>query len=194
MEEKSSALKKIITLVFGLIVAISFISFSNPSFALADTNQNVQSSFEVPVMNEGETVSQKIISPSGEEGEIQVTLVDEYEEQGNIGTSEVPKIQALAIKWHTRPNVKNGTYNINVVMGATNAGFKVNISNKRITKAYDPWRFNLMGSTGNLTLDSSTQATYDMDFNMSVPWVNGPSWTGYVRAKIENGNLVTYAQ
>lgn len=170
------------------IVSPLSVSASSPTDALVLTEQNSQTVFEVPRLAEGETAVQEITSPSGEQGEIQVTLVQEDEEQ------ETPTIQPFLTKWHTRNNVKNGTYNVNVVWGITNAGFKINVSNKRITRAYDPWHFHLVGATGTLRLDSSVQATYNINFNMSIPWINGPSWTGFVRARIENGNLVTYAQ
>lgn len=142
---------------------------------------------EVPMLSEGETFSEEVVTTDGQIGTMEVTLDEEYQEDvaNNITTQ-------ASIRWHTRSNVKNGVYNVNFILGVTNAGFKVQIKNKNIVRAYDPWRYNLVGSTGVLKKDNSKQATYQMDFNGSIPWVSGPSWTGMVRAKIEGNNLVTY--
>lgn len=149
-----------------------------------ETNQG--SAIEIPKLSEGESFSQEIVMADGQTGIMEVTLVEEYQED------ETDSITLYAIPWHTRKDVTNGVYNVNVVAGVYNAGFKINVKNKNIVSAYDPWMFNLVGSTGNLVLDNSKQATYEMDFNASIPWINGPAWTGGVRAKIEGSNLVTY--
>lgn len=142
---------------------------------------------EIPILNSvGDSYTEEIVSENGEKGYITVTKID--------GDDDFLIRPSFWLKWHTRPNVANGTYNVNVTWGVTNAKFNATIHNKKITRVFDPWHFHIVGSSGTLTRDSDTQATYYFQFNMSVPWINGPSWTGGIRAKIENGALVTYVQ
>lgn len=130
-----------------------------------------------------------------------------YETEVTLANGETAKIEVTKVSdgapeystrwfshWHTRKNVGNGTYHVNVILLASNAGFYIDVHNKRITAAYDPWFLHAVGSTSNLAHEGDSQATLYFNFQASVPWLNGPSWTGAVRARIENGNLVTYVQ
>ena len=37
-------------------------------------------------------------------------------------------------------------------------------------------------------MKNSWKATYYLNFAAAIPWLNGPSWTGAVRAEIGNSN------
>ncbi|WP_438733208.1 DUF5626 family protein [Enterococcus sp. DIV1314a] len=103
-----------------------------------------------------------------------------------------PEINLRWGVWHTRNNVTNGTYKINVVTGICNAGSTIKVSNKKITSAYNQWMNGFapgISISDSLAKVSSTQATYYMDFSMV-----GVFWSSGVCAKIQSGNLVTYWQ
>ena len=83
----------------------------------------------------------------------------------------------------------DGTYEINIYRLHATAGFTVDINHGMITSAYDSHYFSIVGvSSANLVHESSWQATYYLNFAAAVPFVNGPSWTGAIRAKIGNSN------
>ncbi|WP_394268658.1 DUF5626 family protein [Anaerococcus nagyae] len=154
-------------------------------------NKSIQSNkFEIPTLQLGEKQSHEVVLSNGEIGVITVEKIADF-------TNDKKDIEGPVLygwsRWHTRKNVTDGTYKINVVTAAANAGFAVDIRNYRITSAYDPWHFMAISNvSGTLTHDSSKKATYFMNFSMAIPWVGGPSWTGGVQARIEGRNLVTY--
>lgn len=170
-----------------LIAILAFIG----AFFVLSGNLVQADDFDNAIANEiprlqyvGDSHTEEFTTATGEKGTITVTKIEEGE----------PEISFRWLHWHTRSNVSNGTYNVNVILGASNAGFTVTVNNKRITRAYDPWYFHIVASSATLTLDSSTQATYNINFSASIPWLGGPSWSGGVRARIENGALVTYVR
>ncbi|WP_028274941.1 DUF5626 family protein [Atopococcus tabaci] len=72
--------------------------------------------------------------------------------------------------------------NFNVVGWAS---FKVDIVDGYITRAYDGSYYFAVGSTANLSIDNGgNEANYNFDFATSLPWVNGPSWNGKLRARL----------
>lgn len=150
---------------------------------------NKGTEFEVSTLTLGETQSKEVILSNGETGVMSVTKIADFDDD-----IDEPSIVTYGWShWHTRKNVTNGTYKVSVITAAANAGFKIDVRNYNITAAYDPWHFMVISNvSGNLTHDSSKKATYFMNFNMSIPWVGGPSWTGGVQARIEGKNLVTY--
>lgn len=83
----------------------------------------------------------------------------------------------------------DGTYEINVSKLHTKAGFTVDINHGMITSAYEPHYISIFGiSSANLVHENSWKATYYLNFAAAIPWLNGPSWTGAVRAEIGNSN------
>lgn len=156
-----------------------------------NNNESIQGDrFEISSMQLGEKQSHEVVLSNGEIGVISVEKIANF--PNNEKYSDTAVLNGWR-HWHTRKNITNGTYKINVVTVAANAGFTVDIRNYRIISAYDPWHFMVIANaSGTLTRDSSKRATYFMNFNMSIPWVGGPSWTGGVQARIEGRNLVTY--
>jgi len=135
----------------------------------------------------GEKYSKSVVTSDGQSMTVEIEKVADLEESNTAFRSLTGYSEH-----HVRENVSDGTYNVNVVYGVTNAGFKIDIVNGKISKAYDPWHLNIASVDYTLQKDSDYQATMSMDFGLSIPWVGGPSWTGGVRAALENGNLVTY--
>ena len=83
----------------------------------------------------------------------------------------------------------DGTYEISVNRILAEAGFTVDINHRMITSAYDPHYTSLIGiSSANLVHETSWQATYYLTFSAAVPIINGPNWTGAIRAEIGNSN------
>ena len=83
----------------------------------------------------------------------------------------------------------DGTYEISVNRILAVVGFTVDINHRMITSAYDPHYTSVFGiSSANLVHESSWKATYYLNFSAAVPFINGPSWTGAVRALIGNSN------
>lgn len=155
-----------------------------------NTVQDVNNSEKiiVPYLELGEKYSQTFILSDGEVGTLSVTKTAELE-----SGSENLSIPYGWSEWHTQNNISNGSYEINVVTPGVSAGFTIDVYNNNITNAYNPWHYIIItNATGTLQRDSSKQYSYYMNFNMSIPWVGGPSWTGGVRATIEGNNLVTY--
>lgn len=192
----SSTIKKIfsslmvLTLVLPL-TALKVNAASDESNSPVFDNESLQGDkFEIPTLQLGEKQSHEVVLSNGEVGIITVEKVADFSDE----KSDIDHLIFFGWSpWHTRANVTNGTYKINVVTAAANAGFTIDIRNYRITAAYDPWHFVVITSvSGSLSLDSSTKATYFMNFSMAIPWVGGPSWTGGVQARIEGRNLVTY--
>lgn len=135
----------------------------------------------------GEKYSKSVVTSDGQSMTVEIEKIADLEEN-NIAFMSLTGYS----QHHVRENVSDGTYNVNVVQGVTNAGFKIDIVGGKISKAYDPWHLNLGSVDYSLQKDSDYQATMSMDFGLSIPWIGGPSWTGGVRAALENGNLVTY--
>lgn len=144
--------------------------------------------FEVSKLSVGEKVSHEVQLSNGEKGWITIEKIAEFP----VDNEDDISLQGWS-HWHTRNNVTDGSYKVNVVAGVVSAGFTVDVRRYNITAAYDPWHKAAYSNvSGTLTLDSSKKATYFMNFNMSLPWVGGQSWTGGVQARIEGKNLVTY--
>lgn len=165
-----------------LVFCFSFFTIAQRSaYAVEVGNNDITT--QIPTLKKaGESYSSNFKTATGEVGTITVTKVADGE----------PEITSRWIFWNIQPNVTNGTYHINVVLGVTNAGFTITVNNKKITSAYDPWYAHISGSSATLTLDSDTKATYNINFNLAIPLIGGPSWSGGVQARIENGALVTY--
>lgn len=84
--------------------------------------------------------------------------------------------------------VSNGTHKIYFYGIIANVTFNVNVSNNRITRAFDPWYLIIGASvkSSNLKVDNSKQATYFFEFTTPI-WELG-GWTGWVRANINSSN------
>ncbi len=177
-------MKKIILSL--MLVMVMMIGCVIPTYAMEDSNTMINE-FQISNLKLGETQSHNVILSNGEIGKISITKIADL-------PNDQPQIMPFGWKhWHTRNNVTDGTYKINVYTVAANAGFTIDVKNYKITDAYDGWHFIAFGNvSASLTLDSSKKATYFMNFGLSIPWVGGPSWTGGVQARIEGKNLVTY--
>ena len=85
----------------------------------------------------------------------------------------------------------DGTYEVSVHRIHAEAGFSVDVRRGMIWNAYDPYYSSIFGITyANLVHENSWQATYYLGFSAAIPWINGPSWSGAVRAKIGSTNTL----
>lgn len=155
---------------------------------------NPDNKLEVPTLTKGEIVTKKIRLSNGQYADLTVEKIeDSYDElKENLNTS---MLKTAWTRQSVKKNVADGTYKISVSAFVVSAGFKVKIKKHKITKAYDPWHWAIVTNvSGSLKKDSSKKATYYMNFNMAIPWLGGPSWTGGVQARIEGKNLSTYME
>ena len=179
-------------LIFSIVLSLPVKAATNSADNISlNHNESIQSNkFKLPALQLGEKKSHNVKLSNGEVGIISVEKIADFKNKKNLYTGPVFFSWR---HWSTTDDVTDGTYKISVITGVANAGFTVDISDYSITSAYDPWHFLLASSaSGSLTHDSSTQATYFMNFSFSIPWVGGPSWTGGVQARIEGNSLVTY--
>lgn len=189
--KKHIVLALILSLIFTLTPFNVYAKNSEHLSELNLSSDNNKISLEIENLSIGESESKKIILSDGSTGSITVKKIAEFQDENKENKNIITPFSWSV--WHTRDKISNGTYEVYVKTGVANAGFKIDVKNYNITKAYDPWHFMLISSvSGNLTLDSSKQATYFMNFSLALPWIGGPSWTGGVRARIEGTKLVTY--
>lgn len=89
-------------------------------------------------------------------------------------------------------SLQNGKYRAYWTTGVFNCEFRFIVSNNKITKAYDGTYSGIGVSvkSANLKLDSSKQATYYFEFGTPV-WDFG-GWNGWLRAKIDSNNKISY--
>lgn len=172
-------MKKFLKLLFIL----SVIPLANlfTSTVLADSKE-VSTNFTT--MKVGEVVSEDIINEDGQKGTIVITKVSEDTGPTFRSFLHVSNQQA-----------GNGTYHINYVRGVFNCGFYVRIDTRNITSAYGLWYFHIPGvNSADLRHESNRQATAYFQFQASIPFVNGPSWNGALRARLDADQLVTLVQ
>lgn len=182
------------------ITLLGFISFlsiftltTNTVFAdvLGGENQVIQTDMQsnkISIdlkMEVGEKVVREISLPNGEKGKIEITKISAPIERGS---------GFKAIWWYSE-RARNGTYFVNAYVGLGYAGFNVDIKSNNITRAYDgQYGFAGVTATGSLHREGNKQATYYFDFSAPTAWLTAASWNGFVRARIEGNQLVTYIQ
>lgn len=182
------------------ITLLGFISFlsiftltTNTVFAdvLGGNNQVVQAEMQnnkISIdlkMEVGEKVIREISLPNGEKGKIEVTKISAPIDRGS----------GFKATWWYSERARNGTYFVNAYVGIGSAGFNVDIKSNNITRAYDgQYAFLGMTVSGSLRREGNKQATYYLDFSAPTPWLTAASWNGFVRARIEGNQLVTYIQ
>lgn len=154
----------------------------SPSPVIAETTNVQETHVELPLLTKaGESITKEIVTSSGEVATVTITK-----------TKDAPKIGFRSAWEHVHSEAaNNGSYHVNYIRGVYNVGFHIDINDKKITSAYDLWYLNLPGGEGDLVQDNSTTATANFKFNAAIPFINGPSWTGALRAQIVDGQLVT---
>lgn len=143
-----------------------------------EENINLEHAIAIPYLNNGESYTDTIQSPAGEEFTITIkklsgeeSLVTPY--WGESSPKSVPMSG-------THTYEISGNFNV-----TGSASFIVDITDGLITRAYDGQYSFIVGATSNLTIDNGgIQANYNFDFSASVPWINGPSWNGTLRARL----------
>lgn len=174
-------MKKVLVSVTTILLVV--FGISNVAYADVEKNDNeVRASLNMRV---GESVAKEFIDSDGEKNIITVTKV-----------SEQPVIQFRSAWGQVHAEkANNGTYHINYVRGVYNCGFYIDIDTRVITDAYDLWYTHLVGvNSANLVREGTRQATAYFEFQGAIPWINGPSWDGALRATLDADYLVTYVK
>lgn len=168
-----------------LTVIASLLFLTTFSTTKADENIDNTGSYEARtslVMKVGDSATQVFTDNSGQKNVVTITKVADIPQTG-IRSSWAPVSSQKA---------SSGTYHINYIRGIFNCGFYITINNRNITSAYDLWYFNLTGTnSANLVHESNRRATAYFTFQGGIPWINGPSWDGALRAELDADYLVT---
>lgn len=180
-------MKKIFKAISLLTLFLGFFYLTQGTVSADDFENSIQ--VQAPLtMEVGESVSQ--------------TVVDDEFGQGTITVTKVAEDSVMYPAWtyvHAE-TARNGTFHINYVRGVYNCGFYITIQNNKITRAYDLWYAHVIGVTSaSLTRDNDRTATAYFQFQAAIPFVNGPSWNGALRATTSErvaGNymLTTYVR
>lgn len=157
-------MKKIIRKLSFLALAMAICLSINTIPAFASSNNSKSATFE---LKSKEIQEKEINLPNGEKGIIGIEPVTNLFERAS-----------------------NGSHKIYYYSGVGNATFYINVSNNRITRAYDPWHLIIGASvkSASLKLDNSKQATYNFSFGTPI-WDFG-GWNGWVRANINYKNQI----
>ena len=175
------------SMIFLTAVA-SLLFLTTFSTTKADENIDNNGSYETRtslVMKVGDSATQVFTDNSGQENVITVTKV-----------ADKPRT-SFRSAWEQVYSEKanSGTYYISYKRGIFNCGFYITIDTRNITSAYDLWYFHLVGTnSANLVHESNRRATAYFTFQLSVPWINGPTWNGALRAELDADYLVTLVQ
>lgn len=168
-----------------LTVIASLLFLTTFSTTKADENIDNNGGYEVRtslVMKVGDSATQVFTDKSGQKNVVTVTKVADGPQTG---------ITPLWDYVHSE-KASNGTYHVNYIRGVFNCGFYITIDTRNITSAYDLWYFNLTGTnSANLVHENNRRATAYFTFQGSIPWINGPSWSGALRAQLDADHLVT---
>lgn len=168
-----------LTAVASLLLLTTF------STTKADENIDNNGSYETRtslVMKVGDSATQVFTDNSGQENVITVTKV-----------ADRPRT-SFRSAWEQVYSEKanSGTYYISYKRAVFNCGFYITIDTRNITSAYDLWYFHLVGTDStNLVHESNRRATAYFTFQLGVPWINGPTWNGALRAELDADYLVT---
>lgn len=181
MKRKCDYYEKFFKVISLLTLFLGFFYLTQGTVSADGFENSIQ--VQAPLtMEVGESVSQTVVDDEFGQGVITITKIDDGEEDVIRPAWE----QVAAQK------ASNSTYHINYVRGVINCGFYITINTRNITRAYDLWYRNLVGtSSASLVLESNRQATAYFQFQASVPWINGPSWNGALRARLDADYLVT---
>ena len=169
-----------------LTVIASLLFLTTFSTTKADENIDNNGGYEVRtslVMKVGDSATQVFTDKSGQKNVVTVTKVADEPQTG---------IRPL---WDYVSGEKahNGTYRIGYYTGVFNCSFYITIDTRNITRAYNLWYFHLVGTnSANLVHESNRRATAYFTFQASLPWINGPSWSGALRAELDADYLVTW--
>ena len=168
-----------LTAVASLLLLTTF------STTKADENIDNNGSYETRtslVMKVGDSATQVFTDNSGQENVVTVTkLADRPRTSFRSAWEQVYSEKA-----------NSGTYYISYKRGIFNCGFYITIDTRNITSAYDLWYFHLVGTnSANLVHESNRRATAYFTFQLSVPWINGLTWNGALRAELDADYLVT---
>ena len=171
-----------------LTTVASLLFLTTFSTTKADENIDNNGSYETRtslVMKVGDSSTQVFTDNSGQENAVTVTKV-----------ADRPRT-SFRSAWEQVYSEKanSGTYYISYKRGIFNCGFYITIDTRNITSAYDLWYFHLVGTnSANLVHESNRRATAYFTFQLSVPWINGPTWNGALRAELDADYLVTLVQ
>lgn len=167
-----------------LTVIASLLFLTTFSTTKADENVDNNGGHEVRtslVMKVGDSATQVFTDKSGQKNVVTVTKVADEPQTG---------IRPL---WDyvSGEKANNGTYSISYYTGVFNCSFYITINTRNITSAYDLWYLHLVGTdSANLVHESNRRATAYFTFHASIPWINGPSWNGALRAQLDADYLV----
>lgn len=167
-------MKKIVIIFLGLMLSFMSLTINNEEVKASD-NQSIASPIEDNVFDLTNNETQEI------------RFLNEQNEEVVYGIEPIINPRT--------PKVANGKWKIYFYSGPANCSFYINISDNKITSAYDPWHLFVGAAVNSAILkkDSSKQATYYFQFGTPI-W-NFGGWTGYLRAKINsNNNLVVSIQ
>ena len=168
-----------LTVVASLLLLTTFLTTK------ADENIDNNGSYETRtslVMKVGDSATQVFTDNSGQENVVTVTKA-----------ADRPRT-SFRSAWEQVYSEKanSGTYYISYKRGIFNCGFYITIDTRNITSAYDLWYFHLVGTdSANLVHESNRRATAYFTFQLGVPWINGPTWNGALRAELDADYLVT---
>ena len=169
-----------------LTVIASLLFLTTFSTTKADENIDNNGGHEVRtslVMKVGDSATQVFTDKSGQKNVVTVTKVADEPQTGIRPLWDY----VFGEKAH------DGTYSISYYTGVFNCSFYITISTRSITRAYNLWYFHLVGTdSANLVHESNRRATAYFAFHASIPWINGPSWNGALRAELDADYLVTW--
>ncbi len=174
-------MKKTFKFIFAFLgLMFSFLIVQNVS---ADTYAP-QNRVELPLAIEvDQSVTKEFVDSNGENNQVTITKIEDSSNTSFRAAWEYVSAQKAA----------SGTYKVSYKRGVFNAGFTVKMDTRNITSAYDLWYRHAVGTnSANLSLESNKRATAYFQFQASVPWLNGPSWNGALRAQVDADHLVTY--
>lgn len=157
-----------------ILIFVMLLSLSTPVFAAENDNSENSISFD--------------IMKAVKEGKQEQTITLETGEEITVGIEFTPAPKKREIET-SRYNVSDGEWKIYYYTGIGNFSYKINISNNKITNAYEPWYLTVGVNCTSATLShTATRATMYCTFATSI-W-DIVSWTGYIFATIQGNELV----
>ncbi len=165
MLKEVTSLFLVLALIFSIAIPVSATEVENPTNSTA---------FDIKKVVESGNQEQIIVLDSGEK----IT----------VGIEFIPAPQPYDIETN-RYDISDGEWKIYFYTGIGNFSYKIYISNKKITDAYEPWYLTVgVDCTGASLSYTSTRATMYCTF--ATPIWDLVTWSGYIYATIQGDELV----